>query len=86
MTNRFFLSFFFSIQGAKLRVIRTVTKNIPPQYSESDVLKVIKLAMGAGFPPEGERKVQPLPRCAPVYELGFRKQGGQEGAPSWQHG
>lgn len=52
MTNRFFLSFSFSIQGAKLRVIRALTKNIPPRYSESDVLKVIKLAMGAGFPPE----------------------------------
>ena len=37
--------------------------------------------MGAGFPPEGERRVQLLPRCAPVYELGCRKQCGQEGAP-----
>lgn len=37
--------------------------------------------MGAGFPPEGERRVQLLPRCAPVCELGYRKQCGQEGAP-----
>lgn len=37
--------------------------------------------MGAGFPPEGARRVQLLPRCAPVCELGYRKQCGQEGAP-----